>query len=119
MREPPAESPVNIGRYQTIIVLIALYLIVSLAMNVLTPAHEYDSRTDVYLSIVLNLGTFGFMIWLKNRVASNLAPGDEESGLALFLFWAAVVAELGLLGIRFLHGEASWWTGHLNYTLRY
>jgi hypothetical protein len=32
------------------------------------------------------------------------------------LFWVALVAGVGMLAIR-LNGDASWWTGHLVYTL--
>ena len=37
-----------------------------------------------------------------------------RAGLPKALFW---IAGIGLLAIR-LNGEASWWTGHLMYSVR-
>jgi hypothetical protein len=81
--------------------LLPCLLIGSFLWNVLTPAHEYQMRSDQMLTMALDfLGLLG-VIGLR---ASK--P----------LFWIALVAGIGLLALR-LNGDAGWWTGHLVYSL--
>ena len=40
-----------------------------------------------------------------------------RAGIPKALFWIAVIAGIGLFAIR-LNSTASWWTGHLMYSVR-
>jgi hypothetical protein len=78
-------------------------LIGSFLWNVLTPAHEYQMRSDQMLTMALDfLGLLG-VIGLRASIPQPL-------------FWIALVAGTGLLALR-LNGDAGWWTGHLVYSL--
>jgi len=71
--------------------------------NVLTPAHEYQMRSDQMLTMGFDfLGLVG-LIGLRTAIPKPL-------------FWFALVAGIGLLALR-LNGDAGWWTGHLVYSL--
>ena len=94
--QPKASSP--IVRYSLV-----AYLIGSFLWRVLTPAHEYRSRFTTYLDIAVDVLVIAGLIAIRASVPKPL-------------FWIALVAGVGLLAIR-LNGEASWWTGHLVYTL--
>ncbi len=61
-------------------------------------------RTEQMISIGLDVMAFVGLIALQARVAKPL-------------FWMAVLAGIGIFAIR-LSSDASWWTGHLIYTLR-
>jgi hypothetical protein len=118
LRKPPQPpTPRDTNRIRGVFVLLAIYLMFTFLWRVLIPAHEYDSRFDVYFSIVLDLLAFGAMIALKNQLSQVIPPGEAGWVLGDVLFWVAIVAGLGIFFIRFLHGEAGWWTGHLIYTL--
>lgn len=98
MNEPQSKAPSPIVRYA-----IVAYLIGSFLWRVLTPAHEYPGRFSTYLDIAVDILTMVGLIAIRASVPKPL-------------FWIALVAGVGLLAIR-LNGEASWWTGHLVYSL--
>ncbi len=79
-------------------------LIGSFLWRVLTSAHEYPGRTATYLDIAVDLLVLVGLIAIRAAVPKAL-------------FWIALIAGIGLFAIR-LNGTASWWTGHLVYTLQ-
>jgi hypothetical protein len=81
----------------------AAYLIASFLWRVLTPAHEYPGRFSTYLDMTIDVLVIAGLIAARASVPKPL-------------FWIALAAGVGLLAIR-LNGEASWWTGHLVYSL--
>ena len=83
---------------------LAVYLIGSFLWRVLTPAHEYPGRTATYLEIAVDILVMVGLIGIR-------------AGIPKALFWIALIAGVGLFAIR-LTSTASWWTGHLVYTLR-
>jgi len=77
--------------------LLPCLLIGHFLWNVLTPAHEYQLRSDQMLTIGLDLlGLIG-VIGLRKSIPTPL-------------FWCALVAGIGLLAQR-LNGDSGWWTG--------
>jgi hypothetical protein len=87
----------------TIGVILACYLIGTFLWSVFMPAHEYQMRTAQMLTISLNLlGVVG----LYGLRASIPKP----------LFVVALIAGIGLLGLRLI-SDHGWWTGHLFYSL--
>src|ERR1043165_39118 len=98
MNAPPSKASSPIVRYAVVV-----YLIGSLLWRVLTPAHEYPGRFSTYLDLAVD----ALVIAALFSIRAKLAPP---------LFGVAVMAGVGLFAIR-LNGEASWWTGHLVYTL--
>jgi hypothetical protein len=91
------------GRNFAIAVILACYLIGTFLWNVFVPAHEFQLRTAQMLTIGLNLlGVVG----LYGLRASMPKP----------LFWVALIAGIGLLGLRLI-SDHGWWTGHLFYSL--
>jgi len=118
MREPQPANPSNTNRNRGVFVVLALYLIATFLWRVFIPAHEYDGPFDVYLPIGLDLLAFGALIALQVQFSRLVAPGESGWQMGTVLFWAAVVASLGIFLIRFFHGQSGWWTGHLIYTLR-
>ena len=79
------------------------YLIVSFLWRLLTPAHEYPGRFSTYLEVGLDALLIAGLVAIRAKVPTAL-------------FWIALIAGIGLFAIR-LNGTASWWTGHLIYTL--
>ena len=69
----------------------------------LTPAHEYPGRFSTYLDVAVDFLVIAALFAIRFKVSVSL-------------FWVALIAGVGLFAIR-LNGEASWWTGHLVYTL--
>ncbi|MGZ5912705.1 MAG: hypothetical protein ACXWLB_22730, partial [Reyranella sp.] len=63
----------------------------------------YPGRSATYLEFGLDILVVAGLIGIANQLPKPL-------------FWVALVAGLGMLLIR-LNGDASWWTGHLVYTL--
>jgi len=79
------------------------YLIVSFLYRMLLTAHQYPSRTEQVMTMVLDaLCVVGLV-------------GTRANGPRV-LFWLAVAAGIAMFAIR-LTGDASWWTGHLSYSL--
>ena len=89
------------GRNFAIAVILACYLIGTFLWNVFVPAHEFQVRTAQMLTIGLNL-----LVGLYGLRASMPKP----------LFSVALVAGIGLLGLRLI-SDHGWWTGHLFYSL--
>jgi len=83
---------------------LTVYLIGSFLWRVLIPAHEYAGTSTVYLGIAVDVLAIVGLIAIR-------------AGIPKALFWIALVAGIGLLAIR-LNGDASWWTGHLMYSVR-
>jgi hypothetical protein len=79
------------------------YLIGSFLWRLLTPTHEYPMRSAQVMEIVLDFLVIVGLIGIRAKLPTAL-------------FWVALIAGLGLFAIR-LNGDASWWTGHLVYTL--
>ena|ERR687898_7873 len=99
MSDVPSKAPSPIVCYGLVI-----YLIGSFLWRVLIPAHEYLSSSANYLGIAVDVLAIAGLIGIR-------------AGVPKALFWIALIAGVGLLAIR-LTSEASWWTGHLVYTLR-
>jgi hypothetical protein len=99
MSDQPSKATSPIVRYGLVV-----YLIGSFLWRVLTPAHEYPGRTATYLEIAVDMLVIVGLIGIR-------------AGIPKALFWIALIAGLGLLAIR-LNGTASWWTGHLMYSVR-
>jgi hypothetical protein len=91
------------GRSRMFFWLLCLYLIGSFLWRVLTPAHEYPMRDVQVMTIVFDVLIVVGLISMKSK--------DPK-----LLFWTALIAGVGLLAIR-LNSDASWWTGHLMYSL--
>ncbi len=79
------------------------YLIAKFLWRVFVPAHEYPMRLEQVLSITFDLLALIVLIGLKAHVVN-------------WAFWIALIAGLALFAIR-LSSDASWWTGHLVYSL--
>jgi hypothetical protein len=84
-------------------VVVACVLIGSFLYRAVTPAHEYPLRTEQVVTMLLDLALLVGLIGTRSRIPKAL-------------FWAALVAGIGLFLIR-LNSDASWWTGHLGYSL--
>lgn len=84
--------------------LLCAYLILTLLWRVFVPAHEYPSRHAMILDMVVDGAAILGLIGLRSKGPNAL-------------FWIAMIAGLGLFAIR-LTSNASWWTGHLMYSLR-
>jgi hypothetical protein len=82
---------------------LAALLILTFLWRVLTPAHEYLSRTAQMLQMGIDAVCIVGLIAIR-----KIGPPA--------LFWAALICGLGLFAIR-LHSDASWWTGHWSYWL--
>jgi hypothetical protein len=95
-RQPATSNPVV--RYFP-----ACYLIGSFLWRLLVPAHEYPGRSAQILDIGLDILVVVGLIAMRTKVPKAL-------------FWVALAAGVGLFAIR-LNSDASWWTGHLIYTL--
>jgi hypothetical protein len=91
------------------------YLICSFLYRVFVPAHEYDSRTVVYMTMGLDLLAVAALIWLRTTLSRDFMT-PQEAVMVNTLFVVALLAGLGLLVIR-MGGDSSWWTGHLHYEL--
>ena len=91
------------------------YLICLFLYRVLVPAHEYDSRSVVYLTMGLDLLMIAAVIGLRAKLSNEVAM-PQEAVMINIAFVVALLAGLGLLVIR-MCGDASWWTGHLHYEL--
>ena len=101
MSNQPAPADKFNGGY--LFKLLCIYLIALLAWRLLLPAHEYPGRNGTIFDMTADACALFAVVVLRNR---GPAP----------LFWAGLVAGLGLFAIRFT-SEASWWTGHLRYSV--
>ena len=78
-------------------------LISEFLWNAFTTAHEYPTRTEQVMTMVLNAGMVFGLFGVRN--------GGPKP-----LWWIALVAGIGLFAIRFT-SDAAWWTGYLAYSL--
>ncbi len=101
----------------TIYVVASVYLILTFLWRFFTPAHEYPGRSATYLDIALDLLVLGSVIGMRVRIFEAMDEDDSRQTLGKTLFWFALSAGLGMLAIRFLGGDAQWWTGHRVYYL--
>ena len=83
--------------------ILSCYLIAAFFWRVFTPVHEYPMRSAQVLKMVIDLGMIVGLIGLRAQIPKPL-------------YWIALIAGTGLFAIR-LNGDASWWTGHLMYSL--
>ncbi|MGD9768641.1 MAG: hypothetical protein AB7U62_13445 [Pseudolabrys sp.] len=102
MTDQPA--PAQKDRGGLMFKLLCAYLILTLLWRLFVPAHEYPSRHAMILDMVVDGAVILGLI------------GQRTKGPTA-LFWIAVIAGIGLFAIR-LTSTASWWTGHLMYSLR-
>lgn len=96
-------TPAAPDRNRILFYVLCGLLILSFLWRLLTTAHEYPSRASQMLEMGLDALCIVGLIGLR-----KLGPAA--------LFWVALIAGLGLFAIR-LNGDASWWTGHLTYSL--
>lgn len=104
MTSDQSQSPSTAGPSPKIFYALSAVLILTFLWRLLTPAHEYPSRTAQLLELGVDALCIVGLIGLR-----KIGPP--------VLFWIALIAGLGLFAIR-LNGDASWWTGHLMYSLR-
>ncbi len=91
------------NRSWAIFLALAAYPIANFLYRTLTAGHEYPMRSEQVMTISFDvLGLIG----LYGMRAHGPKP----------LFWIALAAGLGLLAIR-MNGDASWWTGHLVFSI--
>ena len=83
--------------------VVAGLLIASFLWRTLTAAHEYPMRSEQVMTMLIDLGLIVGLYGTRQRLPKAL-------------FWCALVAGIGLFLIR-LTSDASWWTGHLAYSL--
>lgn len=95
-------------------IALSIYLIVTFLWRLLTAAHEFPSPALRNLTIGLDLLCVIGLIGAGIQLYKNSIPGHSTG--SKILFWIALLAGVGLFAIR-LHGNESWWTGHLNYNL--
>jgi hypothetical protein len=91
------------NRNRVVFLVISALLIGSFLYRVVVPAHEYAVRSDQLLTMGLDLLAIVCLIGLKRRLRGGSV-----------LYWVALIAGIGLFGIRLL-GDDQWWTGHLVY----
>ena len=96
-------TPAQSGHSRFLFVALSCYLIATFLYRTLTPAHEYAMRTEQVMTIGLDI-----------LAVIGLATLHEHGSKVLY--WGGLLAGVGLLLIR-LHSDASWWTGHLMYSL--
>ncbi|HVF72603.1 MAG TPA: hypothetical protein VM940_13425 [Chthoniobacterales bacterium] len=92
---------------------LAIYLILTFLYRVLVTAHEYDSVAVVYMSIGLDLAMIAGLILGKIAISRQITA-HQRRGLVTIVFVVALLAGVGLLGLR-ITSDAGWWTGHLRY----
>jgi hypothetical protein len=104
MSDARREALQRSGRIQMLALVLAGYQIFEFLWRVLIPENEYPSRGYQIFTMLLD-GAF-IVVLISWRAL-----------LPKWLFWIAVIAGIGLFAIR-LTSDASWWTGHLFYTLK-
>ena len=83
--------------------VVAGLLIASFLLRALTAAHEYPMWSEQVMTMLIDLGLIVGLYGMRQRLPKAL-------------FWCALAAGIGLFLIR-LNSDASWWTGHLAYSL--
>lgn len=103
MTTQPTTTPDNTKRNRIFFYLVSLLLIVKFVWRMIVVADEYPMRTGQVMDMVVDAALIVALII------------GRKSGPQL-LFIVALIAGLGLFGIR-MHSDASWWTGHWHYAL--
>jgi hypothetical protein len=103
MTDQQAAKPSSSNPRQIVFFVLRCYLLATFLYRVLVPAHEYPRLTERMITMALDALCLAGLI------------GTRASGPKA-LFWAALVAGVGLFAIR-LNGDASWATGHWSYFL--
>lgn len=98
-----ASDAANTKRERIFFYLLCAYLIGSFLVRILVVAHEYPGRSATILDMAIDAGSIVGLLAIRNNGPKTLR-------------WIAIVAGLGLFAIR-LNGDASWWTGHLFYSV--
>jgi chromate transport protein ChrA len=81
--------------------LLSATLTFNFLWRALTTANEYPPRSSqITLDVLMFIGLFA----VRTKIPTPV-------------FVTALIAAIGLFGIR-LHSDASWWTGHWNYSMR-
>ena len=103
MSDAPTTTPANERNLRIIGYVLSLTLIATFLWRTLTTAHEYPMRSEQVIEIFLDVLCVVGLSGVKSRIPAAL-------------FWIGLAAGIGILAIR-LNGDASWWTGHLTYSL--
>lgn len=91
--------------------VLAALLILPFVWRLCIPGGEYASRGVVWLDMAINLGLLVGLYGARKTLAAA-APADERWKVGTRLYWAAMIAGVGMLLIR-ISGSHGWWTGHL------
>jgi hypothetical protein len=103
MTDRPAPRAAGTRRDSLLEILVPCLLIAQFSWNLFATAHEYPSRTEQVMTM-----TFDFLLIVGLFAYRHAMPQP--------LFWIALVAGIGLFGLRLL-SDHGWWTGHLYYSL--
>lgn len=108
MSEPnAATATANANRTGLVFLVVAAALIGTFLYRAVVPAHEYAMRDEQLLTMGIDLLLIIGLVGIKRKAQ---LPGTSV------LFWIALVAGVGLFGIRLLGDDQSW-AGHLVYYL--
>jgi hypothetical protein len=100
--QPTATEP-NKNYSPKLFYLISIVLIGNFLWRMIGTANEYPPRSVQIMEMVIDAGMIVGLIGLRKS-------GPQ------WLFIVALIAGIGLFGIR-MHSDASWWTGHWHYAL--
>jgi hypothetical protein len=84
--------------------LLSATLTFNFLWRALMTANEYPPRSTQIMEITLHILMFIGLFAVRTKIPTPV-------------FVIALIAGIGLFGIR-LHSDASWWTGHWNYSIR-
>ena len=84
--------------------LLSATLTFNFLWRALTTANEYPSRSAQAMEIALDVLVFIGLFAVRTKIPTPV-------------FVIALITGIGLFGIR-LHSDASWWTGHWDYSIR-
>jgi hypothetical protein len=103
VNQQPTRQPSGNAFTNAVPWLLPALVIGNFLWRVFTPAHEYPMRDAQLLEMGIDALCIAGLFGVKKRMAT-------------WLFWAALICGIGLFAIR-LNSDASWWTGHLMYSL--
>lgn len=103
MTDGSTAKPANEKNMRIVGYALSLMLIATFLWRTLTAAHEYPMRSEQVIEILFDVLCVVGMFGVKSKIPAAL-------------FWIGLAAGIGILAIR-LNGNASWWTGHLTYSL--
>jgi uncharacterized membrane protein len=105
MNDRHTAAPEKATERDGVFVFIAAALIATLLYRLFVPAQEYPMRTAQVMFMLFDAGMILGLFSLQSR-----------NPLMRALFVVALLAGIALFAIRFT-SDASWWTGHLMYSL--